>query len=454
MSTLDRTRPPASGPIRNFDFPAVDRRAMPNGLDLRVALMNRLPVVSVNLFMRAGEGALSDANAGLAVLTADALEGGTRRRSGSELAQALEGIGARVSATGGWEGTSIGLSCLADRLPEALGILAEAVLEPAFPDDEVERVREQQLADIRQREKDPAALASDSALTRYFAPSTPYSRSVDGTAESIAAKSRDDLRGYADANYRPGGGALIVIGDIDTGEVEQMVASHFGGWTGAPASVADFTVEAATRERRVLIVDRPGSVQSEIRVGHVGVARSTPDYYALSIANMVLGGMFTSRLNLNLREKNGFTYGVRSRFTFRSEPGAFQVATSVGNDVTAPAVREIIAELSSMAEGGPTEEEVEAARDYAAGIFGLQLETVGQVAARVAQLVVYGLPDSYFDEYRDSIRAVTTESVAEAAARHIRPAEAQIVVVGDADVVASSVEALALGPIEVVGPDA
>lgn len=427
---------------------------MPNGLDLRVALMNRLPVVSVNLFMRAGEGALSDANAGLAVLTADALEGGTRRRSGSELAQALEGIGARVSATGGWEGTSIGLSCLADRLPEALGILAEAVLEPAFPDDEVERVREQQLADIRQREKDPAALASDSALKRYFAPSTPYSRSVDGTTESIAAKSRDDLRGYADANYRPGGGALIVIGDIDTGEVEQMVASHFGGWTGAPASVADFTVEAATRERRVLIVDRPGSVQSEIRVGHVGVARSTPDYYALSIANMVLGGMFTSRLNLNLREKNGFTYGVRSRFTFRSEPGAFQVATSVGNDVTAPAVREIIAELSSMAEGGPTEEEVEAARDYAAGIFGLQLETVGQVAARVAQLVVYGLPDSYFDEYRDSIRAVTTESVAEAAARHIRPAEAQIVVVGDADVVASSVEALALGPIEVVGPDA
>jgi len=453
MSILDRTQPPVSGPIRNFDFPSVDRRAMPNGLDLRVAQMHRLPVVSVNLFIRAGEGALSDDNAGLAVLTADALEGGTKNRSGSELARALESIGARVSAAAGWEGTSIGLSCLADRLPEALGMLAETVLEPAFDDADVDRVREQQLAGIRQREMDPAALASDSALTYYFGPGTPYARSVDGTAASISAISRDDLRGFVDANYRPGGGALIVVGDVDTGEVEQMVAGHFGDWTGAPASVADFTVEPATRKRRVCIVHRPGSVQSEIRVGHVGAARSTADYYPLSVANMVFGGMFTSRLNLNLREENGYTYGVRSRFTFRSKPGAFQVATSVGNDVTAPSVREILADLTDMAEDGPTEEEVAAARDYAAGIFGLQLETVGQIATRVTQLVVYGLSDSYFDEYRDSIRAVTTESVAEAAARHMRPEEAQIVIVADADAVGSSVEALGLGPMEVITPD-
>lgn len=230
-----------------------------------------------------------------------------------------------------------------------------------------------------------------------------------------------------------------------------MVLDNFGAWTGEPANLPDFDVEPRTRERRVHIVHRPGSVQSEIRVGHVGTTRTDPDYYALSIANMVLGGMFTSRLNLNLREKHGFTYGVRSRFTFRTHPGPFQVSTAVGNDQTAPAVREIIAELTRMAGEGPTEEEVRAARDYVAGIFGLRLETAGQVATRVSQLVVYGLPDDHFDGYRERMRRVDVRAAAAAAARHIRPQEAQIVLVADADAVASEVEALDLGPVEVVG---
>jgi zinc protease len=454
MSDLDRGRRPDSGPIRDFDFPDVDRRRLPNGLDLRVVHMNRLPVVSVNLFMRAGEAALSGAKAGLAVLAADALEGGTKKRSGGELAESLERIGARVSATGGWEGTSVGMSCLADRLPEALGILAEAVLEPDFPEEEVARARDQQLAAARQRSMDPASLASDTALSRYFSSDVPYARPVDGTPESIAEMSRDDLRGYVDANYRPGGGGLIVVGDVDTGEVEEMAARYLGSWSGEPLTTPDFAATPETRDRRVCIVHRAGSVQSEIRVGHIGVPRATPDYYALSVANMVLGGMFTSRLNLNLREENGFTYGVRSRFTYRSEAGPFQVSTAVGNDVTAPAVREIMAELEGMAQSGPTDQEVAAARDYATGIFGLQLETAGQVATRVSQLLVYGLADDYFDRYRDNIRAVKTESVAAAAARHIRPEEVQIVLTGDADVVGPELDALGLAAIEVVSPDA
>lgn len=449
MSVLDRSLRPPSGPIRSFDFPEVDRRALPNGLDLRVARMARLPVVSVHLFMRSGEGALSAERAGLSVLTGAALEGGTERRSGSDLAEALEGIGARLGVGTGWEGTSVSLSCLADRLPEALGILAETVLEPAFPAAEVDRAKEQHLAAIRQRETDPGSMASDAAQRRYFAPDVPYARPVDGTAASISDLTRDHLRGYADASYRPEGSGLIVVGDVDAGEVEQMAAEHFGAWTGVPALKDDFTVEPVTRERRIWIVDRPGSVQSEIRVGHMGVARTTPDYYPLSAANMVLGGMFTSRLNLNLRENNGFTYGVRSRFTFRSRPGPFQVSTAVGQDVTASAVREIIRELEGMVGEGPTDEEVAAARDYAAGIFGLQLETAAQVAARVAQLVIYRLPDDYYDGYRDAVRGVTTDAAAEAARRHIRPDEAQVVLVGDAAEIGPPVEALGLGRVEV-----
>jgi zinc protease len=412
--------------------------------------MPRLPVVSLKLFMRGGEAALSAERGGLGVLTGDALEGGTKRRSGTELAEALESIGVRLNVGVGWEGTSVGLSCLADRLPEALALLAETLLEPAFPDDEVQRALEQHLAGIRQRAKDPAALASDAASARYFASTVPYARPADGVADTFADVTRKELIGYADASYRPQGGGLIVVGDVDAGEVEAMARERLGSWKGAPAPVADFAVEPATRERRVWIVDRPGSVQSEIRVGHVGVARDTPDYFGLAISNMVLGGMFTSRLNLNLRERHGFTYGVRSRFAYRSQPGFFQVSTSVGNEVTGPAVREILTEIEAMADTGPTDEEVAAARDYAAGVFGLHLETAGDVATRVSQLVVYGLRDDYYRDYRDAVRSVSREQAAEAAKRHVRPAESQIVLVGDASQIAGPLEALDLGPVEVL----
>jgi zinc protease len=444
-----RAEAPPPAAIRHFDFPPIDRRRLSNGLDLRVVRLPRLPVASVRLFVRAGEGALGHANAGLAVLTADALEGGTRRRSGTDLAAALEKIGARFDAGGGWEGTSIDLYCVADRLPEALALMAEAVREPAFPPEEVERAREQQLASLRQRLMDPGALASDTALTRYFADHVPYSRPLDGTVDSVSALGREQLVAYAEANIRPAGGGLVVVGDVATDEVVALAEKTLGGWSGVPASKDDFAAVPATMERRVLVVDRPGSVQSEIRVGHVGAPRLTPDYFALSIVNLVLGGMFTSRLNLNLRERNGFTYGVRSGFSMRSRPGPFEVSTSVANDVTAPAVRETFAELERFAADGPTEEEVSAARDFAAGIFGVQLETSNQIASRVGQLVVYGLPDDYFHRYRDVVRAVTRDESVAAARRYVRPSEAQVIVVGDASQVAPPLEALGLGPVEV-----
>lgn len=452
MTPVDRTRPPEEGPIRDFAFPAVDRRALSTGLDLRVARVSRLPVVSVNLFVRAGEAALGDGAAGLAVLAGDALEGGTRRRSGTDLAEALERIGARLGVATGWEGTSVSLSCLAERLEAGMRLLAEAVLEPDFPEAEVARARDQQVAEIRQRLKDPGSLASDEAARRIFAPGVPYARRQEGTLATVGALGRDHLRGFAEAWFRPGRGALVVAGDVDGGEMEEMASACFGAWTGAPPAGDAFEVEPRTRERRIWVVDRPGSVQSEIRVAHVGAARSDPDAFPLSVLNTLLGGAFTSRLNLNLRERNGFTYGVRSRFSMRARPGSFQVQTAVGTDVTAPAVREVLAELVGLVEGGPTVEEVEASRDYIAGVFPLRLESVAQVAGRITEQVIYGLEDDYHATYRDRIRSVTVESAWEAGRRHVRPAEAQIVVVGDASAVATALEGLSLGPVEVVAP--
>ena len=449
MSVIDRSLPPSSGLISHFEFPSVDRRRLSNGLDLRIALVPRLPVVSVRLFMRAGEAALPAHTAGLAALTGEALDGGTKKRTGRELADALESIGARFGASAGWEGTSVSLYCLADRLEEGLTLLAEAITEPGFPSDEVERAQEQQIAGIQQRSMDPGSLASDVAISRYFEKAVPYSRPLDGTLESVAGLTRTNLVEYAAINYRPENGGLVIVGDVGPSEVADLAEKHLGTWAGSPSSDGRFSVEPDTRERRVLVVDRPGSVQSEIRIGHVGAERSIPDYFPLSIANMVLGGTFSSRLNLNLRERNGFTYGVRSQFAFRSRPGPFEVSTAVGTEVTALAVEEIIRELDGLVEQGPTDDEVTACRDFAAGVFGLQLETAGQIATRVAQLVVYGLPNSYFHEYRDEVRAVTTEAVAEAARQHLRPAEVQVVIVGDAKEVSGPLQDLGLGGLEV-----
>ncbi len=448
MSALDRNAPPEPGAIRPFDFPDVDRRRLGNGLDLRVARMTRLPMAHARLFVRAGEGALKPDRAGLSVLAGDALEGGTKRRSGTDLAEALEGIGARLGVSTGWAGTSVSLSCLADRLEEGMGLLAEAVREPDFPEEEVARTREQQLALIRQRAMDPSARASDAACRRYFEPGIPYARPQVGTAESVAPLGRNALRGYADACWRPEGGGLVLTGDLDPDEMESLADRVLGDWTGAPALEDDFEVAPRTRERRIWLVDRPGAVQSELRVGHVGVARDTPDYFALRVLNALFGGTFTSRLNLNLRETHGYTYGVRSRFSFWTRPGPFEVSTSVGTDVTAPALRAIVDEMETLVADGPTEDEVRAARDYIAGVFPLGLETVGQVASQITSAVIHGLPEDYFDTYRDRIRGVTAEAAAEAGRRHIRPDELQLVVVGAADQVQGPLEELGLGPVE------
>jgi predicted Zn-dependent peptidase len=450
MTPVDRTAPPPSSAIRPFDFPEVDRRGAGGGLDLRVARLSRLPVVSVNLFVRAGESALPEERAGLAVLAGDALEGGTKRRGGTELAEALERLGARMGVSTGWEGTTISLSCLAERLEQALGILAETVREPAFPEAEVARARDQQLAQIRQRSMDPSSIAADQASRRIFAAAVPYARPLGGSVASVQGLGPDALAGYASAWYRPASGGLVVAGDVDVAEIEALVRAGLGAWEGSPPERETFDVVPRTTERRVWIVDRPGAVQSEVRVGHVGVERSHPDVYALSVVNTLLGGAFTSRLNLNLRERNGFTYGVRSRFALRSRPGSFQVGTAVGSEKTAPAVREILGELERLVEDGPTEAEVVAARDYIAGVFPLRLESAGQVASRVVEQVVFGLPDDYHATYRDRIRAVTLEEATEVGRRHVRPSEAQVVVVGDASAVAPALEALAVGPVEVV----
>lgn len=449
MSHAARTDPPLPGVIRSFDFPAVHKDRLDNGLEMRSVQAHRLPIVTVTLMLDAGEASVSEDRAGLAVLTGDSLEGGTATHSGTELAEALESIGAGLSVGTGWDATTVSLSCLPERLDEAMNILADVVLRPAFPADEIDRVRGQRLAAIQQRKMDPSSIASDAARRLTYTEVTPYGRSLGGDVESVESFSPEAASGFVEAQYRPENAGLILVGDVDRAEVKAMAQRCFGDWSGKTPERPSQKAEPRSRERRVVIVDRPDAVQSEIRIGHIGQPRSTSDYFPLLVFNTILGGAFTSRLNLNLREEHGFTYGVRSGFTFRRDAGPWSISMAVGTEVTADAVREAVAEVEGLLQDGPTQEEVESSRDYMAGVFPLRLETTGQIASQVAELLLYDLPEDYHATYRERIRSVTRDDALEAARRCIRPDEITVVIGGDADVVRGPLEDLGLGPVEV-----
>ena len=446
----DRSVPPSPGPIRPYEFPDVATTRLANGIPLRTVVPKTpLPLVTAMVVLKAGETASPAGQAGLAFLTSAALEGGTTARSGKELAHALEEIGASFGGATGWDSTTVAVSCLAEHLPLAMGLLAEMVRSPAFEHAEFDRFKAQRLAGARQRLMDPATLAKDAHARFMHRDDDTYARPLVGTEASLEGLSDDDAHAFVASCYGPAAAEVVVAGDVEPSEAAAAAEEAFGSWDAATAPVAEPRVGPRGRERVVHVVDRPGAVQSEIRTGHPGVARSVPDYLAVQVMNLTLGGSFSSRLNLNLRERNGFTYGVRSGFAARRGPGPFSVSTAVETKVTGAATREILREIESIAADGPTADEVLSAVSYLAGIFPLRLETTGQLASRIAEMIVHDLPEDYYRSYRDRVRQVAPEEAVQAARRHLRPDELCTVVVGDAAAVAPQLEALGTGEVVV-----
>ncbi len=438
--------PPPPGPAASFAVPVVDAARLDNGLEVRVARRSAVPVVTALLVMDAGEVAVEAGQAGLALLAGKALHGGSVRRSAVELACAMEDLGTHLGTSVGWESSVVSLTCAADRFPRALRLLSEVILTPGYPQEEVERTREQQLGGIRQRRAYPAQLAAAAAARFFFREGATYGRPMAGTEATVAGLGREDAADFAARRHRPRGAALVVAGDVSSTEATELAAECLGGWRGRAARVRA-TAGARFRERRIVIVHRPGAVQSELRIGHASVPRATPDFFPLIVLNALFGGTFGSRLNLNLREDKGFTYGIGSRFLLRRAGGMFRIAAAVATEVTAAAVREVLAETEALVAEGPRPAEVRAARDYLAGVFPLRMETAAQIATGIAGIFVHDLPADYYARYRERVRAVGVDDAARAARRRIHPEALTVVVAGDADRVAPELEAL--GPVEV-----
>jgi zinc protease len=444
---LDRSRPPEPGPIRAFEFPAVERRRQDSGLTFYCARSGGLPLVTVRAVLDAGAATERAGEEGLAWLTAQALEGGTRSRSGEELAWAMERLGAQLQTLTTWDAIHVAFTTPVQFLEDALDLLAEIVREPLFPGREVERLRGEQLAEMMRRRTEPRALADDAAARFIYADGATYGRTLLGFEDRVGGFTEEDVRAYHATRFVPTGAAVIVVGDVAPDRAEAEVRRAFGDWRGE-ARPALPTVTTPRHDRTTIhVVDRPGAVQSEIRIGHVGLPRDTADYYALQVMNAVLGGVFTSRLNLNLREKHGFTYGVRSGFAFRRAAGPFIVQTAVASDVTARAVEETLRELHGIVEGGVTDDEVAGARDFLAGTMPLEMQTTEQLAARIADLHTFDLPTDHFENARDRIRAVSAAEAHRVARLRLQLDRLAVVIAGSADAIAGELRALDIGDV-------
>ncbi len=447
-----RGSPPSPSAIRPFHLPPVRSDRLGNGLAVRSMARTEVPLVSIALVLDVGEAPVPAGREGIAVFAGDGLQGGTARRSGVELAEGLERLGSDLRVATGWDATTVAFTCLAERLDEMLALLSEVVREPAFPQDEVERIRRQRLADLHRRRMEPARLADDELLREMVPDGQPYGRPLLGTPASVESLDAEGVRAFVEERYGPVRGGLVAVGDLSEERVADLAARHFGEWGKQANDRADLSRHRESGGRKLVLVNRPGAVQSELRVGHLGPPRGTSQEDALRVANSILGGAFTSRLNLRLREERGFTYGVRSRLSLRRDGGTFTIGTSVDTGVTAEALAETMEVFDRFVQSGPSEEEVTQARDYLAGVFPLRMETTAQLAARLAELLVFDLPDDHHHTYRDRIRAVDAEAAGEAAAAHLRPDRAVMLVVGDAERVAGELEQAGLGELKVRDP--
>jgi zinc protease len=441
---------PVPGAPRPYQFPATARSVLGNGLRVVVTPMPERELIAASLAIRVGAVDEPADQGGVAVLAARALTEGTELRDAIALVEAAERLGASIHAEAGWDATSAGLDVPASRLAPALELLAEVVRRPSFPPAEVERLRDERLTDLLQAKADPRRRADEAFVSSIYAASSPYHRPAGGTAATVETLQPELLRASHDRACRPGQAALVVAGDVDPDDVLRVVEGLFDDWTGTSGTPAPIDDTGAVDRRFVRVVHRPGSVQSELRIGHRGLPRRHADYHVAAVTSAILGGLFNSRLNMNLREDKGYTYGAGAGFDLRRGRGPFTARAAVNTEVTVPALHEILVELDRIREAPVTGEELRAAKNYLVGVFPLRFETPGPVAGSLAGLFVHDLPDDELDRYRSSIEAVTADDVLRVAREHIRPEAAAVVVVGDHDQFGEALAAAGLGAVEVV----
>ena len=445
----DRSRLPALGADRTFHFPPIERRTLANGLRVWTVEHHQVPLVSVLLLTSIGSASDPADRPGLAAMTADMLDEGCGDRSALDVHETLGRLGAQLDTDVGHDATVIGLTTLERFLPQGLDLLADIVMRPRFDQRDFDRVRDLRLNRLLQFRDSPSAIA-DRAFAELLYRHHPYGHLPIGTEGSLRAITvRDVTRFHARAS-RPDQATIIAVGDASHDSLAAAVARAFDGWRrvqeAEPFASPDTFAPPAQPANRLAIVHRPGAAQSELRIGHVALPRRTPDYYACVVLNMVLGGQFVSRINMNLRQDKGYTYGARTAFEFRRAAGPFAMHASVQADATAAAIREAFSEMRAIRGERPVSaEELDAGRAALTRGYPRNFETSDQIGRAAAQVALYGLPDDYYSTFVPAILSLTPDDVTRAAVQHVEPGRMAVVVVGDREKIAPSLASLELG---------
>ncbi|HVT04031.1 MAG TPA: pitrilysin family protein [Thermoanaerobaculia bacterium] len=410
--------------------------------------MPRLPLATLMAVMDSGSARDPENREGAARLTAKLLVEGTKARTGSDLAEELENLGTSLDTGADWDSSTARITFLSEHLDRVTDLLGEVLLGPTFPERELQRLKSERIADLLQIESEPRALADEAFESFLYSPESRFAIQGGGSQESVAGICREDIVNCYDRAYSPAATTFIAAGDVSFNEVREKLSRRFADWPERRSTNPARHNTIASSTRRLRILDKPGAPQSELRVGHAGLPRNHPDYFPVVVMNAILGGLFGSRINLNLREAHGYTYGASSYFDWRKDVGPFVISTAVQTEVTAAALKEILIEFEKIREQSVSPSELSLAKDYLDGVFPIRYETTAAVAAALANMIVHELPPNYYGEYRANIQAVSAGDVLEAARNHLKAEMLQTMIVGDVSAVSDSVGALGLGVVE------
>jgi zinc protease len=442
-----RKEVPGPSAASTAPLPAAKRFELANGLTVYLIESHVLPIVTAQLAVRAGSSSDPIDAPGLAGFTLAMLDEGTEKRDALAIARELEGLGTGLGSDMGRDGCTLSMRMLKGNAAPALGMLAEVALSPSFPENEVERVRTERLTALLQDRDDPTRTAYKVMWSDTYGTDHPYGHMVIGKEGALRKTSRADLEKLYSTYFRPDNAALILTGDLKESEARRLAIAAFGGWRKGAGPVPAATAAVSPAPERVLIADKPGTPQTTLLVAQLGVQRSDPDHEKLTVMNQVLGGLFSSRLNLNLREKNGYTYGAYSSLPENRLPGPYIMGADVRTDVTGASVKEMMNEVSGMLSAPVTSDELRLAKESVSRTLPAYFMTTASTAATFGQLYLLDLPPDYYQGLPARIASITAEDISQATQKHLRPGDMKVIAVGDRARIESQLAALKLGPI-------
>jgi zinc protease len=444
------TTPPPPGPLRPYQVPTPQDFTLPNGLRVVVVRQAGLPIVNGRIIVKAGSVYEPAEKNGLAQLTAQLLREGAAGMSASDLSTRMERLGAQYQTGASYTSAFANVTALKPVFAEALSLAAKTVTSPTFPASEFARVRTQAIAAYAQSQSTVEGLADEAFNRALFQPSAPYSRPSGGTRATLEQLTPQDVQDWHRRTYAPSNSILLLVGDVTLAEARQMATQALGSWTAAAVTLpAVANAAQPVHGTRIILVDRPGSVQSGIDVGQTGIGYGDPDYFAFSGLSQVLGGGFKARANMNLRERHGWTYGSFTSFNPRQGTGIFEAYASVRTNATDSAVAELVREYRRIATEPVPQEELRSALSNVVGSFPNTVQTVQGLSSRVETLLLYGLPLNFWSTYRERLSAVTPADVSRVGQTKLTPDDVTVVVAGDLSKIEAPIRALNLGTVEV-----